>query len=113
MRLETFEPESGGSWRYVSITPEGDEYGFHGVYHHVAPDLIIQTFEFDGLPEAGHVTLETLRLEALPGGRTRLTGQSVFQSVEDRDGMIEAGMESGVVDGYERLDEVLEGVPAR
>ena len=110
-RLETFEPVSGGRWRYLSIGADGNEYGFHGVFHEVSPERIIQTFEFEGLPEAGHVTLETLRLEALPGGRTRLIGQSVFQSVEDRDGMIASGMESGVVDGYARLDELLERMP--
>ena len=72
-----------------------------------APERIIGTFEFEGLPEAGHVTLETTRFEALPGDRTRVTSQSVFQSVADRDGMIESGMETGVNEGYERLDEIL------
>jgi hypothetical protein len=68
---------------------------------------MIQTFEFEGLPEKGHVTLDCMRLETLPGNRTRITIQSVFRSVEDRDGMVEAGMEVGVREGYERLDEVL------
>ena len=71
------------------------------------PERIIGTFEFDGLPESGHVVLETTRFEALPGNRTRITSQSVFQSVSDRDGMIQSGMEHGVVEGYERLDEIL------
>ena len=106
--LETFEPVSGGKWRFVQKDADGNEFGFHGVFHEVSPQRIIQTFEFDGLPEGGHVVLETLRLEDLPGGRTRLTTQSVYQSVADRDGMVQAGMESGVVEGYERLDEILE-----
>jgi len=72
------------------------------------PERIIGTFEFDGLPESGHVVLETTRFEVLPGDRTRVTSQSVFQSVSDRDGMIQSGMEHGVVEGYERLDEILE-----
>jgi hypothetical protein len=72
---------------------------------------MIQTFEFEGLPEKGHVTLDTMRLEQLPGDRTRITIQSVFQSVEDRDGMIQSGMESGLNEGYERLDELFERVP--
>ncbi len=76
--------------------------------HEVLPnERIIGTFEFDGLPEAGHVILETTRFESLPGGRTRVHSQSVFQSVEDRDGMVQSGMEHGVVEGYERLDEIL------
>jgi hypothetical protein len=68
---------------------------------------MIQTFEFEGLPEKGHVSLDTMRLEKLPGDRTRITIQSVFQSVADRDGMVQSGMERGVNEGYERLDEVL------
>lgn len=106
--LETFEPVSGGKWRFTQKDPDGNEYGFHGVFHEISPERMIQTFEFDGLPESGHVILDTTRLEELPGGRTRLTSQSVFQSVADRDGMIESGMESGVNEGYERLDEWLE-----
>lgn len=105
--LVTFEPVSGGKWRFIQKDPDGNEFGFHGVFHEVSPERVIQTFEFEGLPESGHVVLETLRLEDLPNGRTRLTSQSVFQSVADRDGMVQAGMETGVVEGYERLDEIL------
>jgi uncharacterized protein YndB with AHSA1/START domain len=106
--LETFEPRSGGSWRAIQTDKDGNEFAFHGVNHEVlAPERIIGTFEFEGLPEAGHVVLETTRFEALPGGRTRITSQSVFQSIEDRDGMIQSGMESGAAEGYDRLDEVL------
>jgi hypothetical protein len=68
---------------------------------------MIQTFEFEGLPEKGHIVLDTMRLEELPGDRTRVTIQSVYQSVADRDGMIQAGMEQGVNEGYERLDNLL------
>jgi uncharacterized protein YndB with AHSA1/START domain len=110
MNLETFEPVSGGRWRYTHKDQDGNEYGFHGVFHEVTPQRMIQTFEFEGLPESGHVTLETLTLEALPNGRTKLTAQSVFQSVTDRDGMIQSGMETGVNEGYERLDELLETI---
>jgi uncharacterized protein YndB with AHSA1/START domain len=106
--LETFEPVSGGKWRFIQKDQDGNEFGFHGVFHEVSPERIIQTFEFEGLPESGHVILETLRLEDLPNGRTRLTTQSLFQSVADRDGMIQAGMEYGLNQGYEQLDEILE-----
>jgi uncharacterized protein YndB with AHSA1/START domain len=105
--LETFEPVSGGKWRFIQRDRDGNEFGFHGVFHEVSPERLIQTFEFDGLPEAGHVVLETLRLENLPNDRTRLTTQSVYQSVADRDGMIQSGMEHGIKEGYERLDEIL------
>lgn len=108
--LETFEPVSGGKWRFIQKDQDGNDFRFHGVFHEVSPERIIQTFEFEGLPESGHVILETLRLEDLPNGRTRLTTQSVFQSVADRDGMIQAGMEYGLNEGYEQLDEILEAM---
>jgi len=108
MILERFEPRAGGSYRYIHKDQAGNEYAFHGVNHEVLePERLISTFEFEGLPEKGHVILGTVRLEALPGGRTRLTSQSVFQSVADRDGMLQSGMERGVNEGYERLDDLL------
>jgi uncharacterized protein YndB with AHSA1/START domain len=107
--FEVFEPVSGGKYRFTQKDKDGNQYSFHGVTHEVLlNERIIGTFEFDGLPEAGHVVLETTRFEALPGNRTRITSQSVYQSVSDRDGMVESGMEQGVVEGYERLDEILE-----
>ena len=108
MTLETFEPRNGGSWRYIHTDQGGNEYGFHGVYHEVlAPSRMIDTFEFENLPEKGHVSLETARFEEMPGGRTKLTVQAVFQSVADRDGMMQSGMEEGVKDSHNRLDELL------
>src|SRR5512139_2925370 len=69
MILETFEPYSGCRYRYIHKDPEGNEYGFHGVFHEISEDLMIQTFEFEGLPEKGHVSLDSMRLERLPGDR--------------------------------------------
>ncbi len=107
--LERFEPKSGGAWRFIQSDDEGNAYGFHGVFHEVsAPEIIIQTFEYEGLPEIGHVSLETARFEALPRNRTRIIAQAVYQSVADRDGMVASGMEGGVEEGYARLDELLE-----
>lgn len=109
MILEKFEPKSGGEWRYVSKDKDGQEYVFHGVNHEVLyPERLISTFEFEGLPEKGHVELDTATFEELPEGRTRLTVQAVYQSVTDRDGMISSGMEKGMSEGYDRLDELLE-----
>ena len=107
--LEKFEPVNGGSWRYIQKDAEGNEFAFHGINHEVFyPERIIGTFEFEGLPEKGHVLLQTLKLEELTDNRTRMNVQSVFQSVEDRDGMLMSGMEVGVNDSYDRLDEILE-----
>lgn len=107
-KFETFEAKTGGSYRFIQKDADGKEFAFHGVYHEVrAPDRIIGTFEFEGLPETGHVLLETTRFETLPGNRARVVVQDIFQSVADRDGMFQAGMGQGINEGYERLDELL------
>jgi len=109
MILETFEPRNSGSYRFIHKDEDGNEFAFHGVNHEVMfPERMIGTFEFEGLPERGHVELDTAKFEELPGERTKLTIQAVYQSVDDRDGMIHSGMERGVSEGYERLDELLE-----
>lgn len=106
--VEKMDVRSGGQWRFIQRDAEGNAYAFHGVYHEIlAPERIIDTFEFEGLPEKGHVALETMKLDALPDGRTRLTTQSVFQSVTDRDGALQSGMIEGVNETYERLAELL------
>jgi uncharacterized protein YndB with AHSA1/START domain len=109
IKYEKFEPKAGGSYRYISTMDNGISYGFHGVCHDFSPPhRIIQTFEFEGLPESGHVIMETTKFEELPSDRTRVTVQSVFQSLTDRDGMVAAGMERGVKESHERLDQLLE-----
>ncbi len=109
VKYEKFEPKPGGSYRYISTMENGMSFGFHGVCHDFSPpERIIQTFEFEGLPETGHVVMETTKFEDLAAGRTRVTVQSVFQSVSDRDGMVAAGMEHGVTDAHHRLDEMIE-----
>src|SRR5947209_6297459 len=106
--VDKMDVRPGGQWRFINRNAEGNEFGFHGVYHEIlAPERIIDTFEFEGLPETGHVALETMKLEELPGGRTRLITQSVFQTVADRDGMLQSGMEGGLKETYERLEELL------
>jgi uncharacterized protein YndB with AHSA1/START domain/dihydrofolate reductase len=106
MQMEVLEHDArpGGSYRYVHRSREG-EFWFRGVFHTVVPDkLIVQTFEYEGMPE--RVSLDTVRFEDIDG-RTRLTMHSVFASVEERDAMVAAGMENGLRDSMERLGEVL------
>ena len=104
-RIEQWDCRTGGSWRYVAIQ-DGEEYGFHGSFHEVRPsELIVQTFTFEGFPDG--VALEKLVLEDLGNGRTRLTATSLVDSFEGRDAFVASGMETGVVEGYQRLDEVL------
>jgi uncharacterized protein YndB with AHSA1/START domain len=105
MTIDRHDPRDGGSWRYIHRDADGNEYAFHGVFHGTpSPDGIVRTFEFEGTP--GRVSLETATFEER-GGRTLLRMNSVFQSVEDRDGMVQSGMEEGVNDSMERLDELV------
>ncbi len=102
----TFEARHGGTWTLVQRDPDGNEHGFRGVVHgDPTPELTQRTFEWLGLP--GHVSFETMRMEDLGDGRTRVHVSSVFMSVADRDGMAESGMSVGVNEGYQRLDELL------
>ena len=103
--VDRMDFREGGTWRFINRDADGADYAFHGVYHAIAgPARVVQTFEWEGMP--GHVSLETMTLEAV-GGQTRLTAQSVFQSVADRDGMMQGDMESGVNETYDRLEEVV------
>jgi uncharacterized protein YndB with AHSA1/START domain len=103
--VHELEARPGGRWRFVQRDGDGNEQGFHGVYHEAAaPDRIVHTFEWEGLP--GHVLLETITLEE-EDGRTRMTDSSVFQSVADRDGMLSSGMEHGAAASFDRLDQLL------
>jgi uncharacterized protein YndB with AHSA1/START domain len=96
---------SGGGYAFEQSDADGS-YGFRGVIHTVVDnELIIQTFEYLGAPN--EVSLDRMRFEALPGGRSRLVGRSVFTSTEALQGMIDSGMEYGVREGYEKLDELL------
>jgi uncharacterized protein YndB with AHSA1/START domain len=99
------ELKTGGSWRFVQTEPGGRVHGFHGVYHEVlAPVKLVYTFEYEGQP--GHVALVTDTYEE-KNGKTTMTSQTIFQSVEDRDGMVNSGMEFGVAEGIERFEEIL------
>lgn len=105
MKLEAWEPRDGGTWRYIHSDEDGNSFGFHGVFHgDQTPDGMLQTFEFEGWP--GQVSLEKLTFEERDG-KTVVRTHSVYQTVEARDGMVESGMEEGINDGYDRLDELL------
>jgi len=105
MKIEHFDCRTGGSYRYLHVS-DGNEYGFHGSFHEVRPaELIVQTFTFEGFPDG--VALERMVFEDLGGGRTRLVATSLVDSFEERDAFVASGMEDGVREGYERLDELL------
>lgn len=103
--VDKMDVRQGGIWRFVQRDAGGNEYAFHGVYHEsLAPERLVYTFEFEGMP--GHVLLATITFEEQPGGKTKLTDRSVFQTQEDRDGMLQSGAEAGAV-MYDRLAELL------
>lgn len=106
MEIDEYDCRDGGRYRYVHRDDAGNAWGFHGVFHgRQSADGMVQTFEFEGAP--GHVSLDSVRFEDLGDGRSRLVGRSVYQSVEARDAMVEGGMETGVQEGYERLDDLI------
>jgi uncharacterized protein YndB with AHSA1/START domain len=109
--IDKMDMRTGGSWRVIQQDPEGNETAFHGVYHEVlAPERIIDTMEWEGMP--GHVLFETVIFEELDG-KTKVTNKSVFQSVEDRDGMLNTGMEIGVKESNERFAELLKEIQGK
>ena len=103
--IEKFELEKGGHGRFVEHSPQG-VHGFEGRFREVTPPgRVVQTFEWDGMP--GYVVIETLELEDLGDGRTKLVNVSLFHTSEERDGMLESGMEEGLNQSYVALDRVL------
>lgn len=114
LTIERFELRRGGHWRFVEHTPDGAKHGFEGRYREVTPpSRMVHTFEWDGMP--GHVVINQTDLEDLNDGRTRLVVISQFSSQEERDGMMQSGMEGGMNQSYQTLDRLLDGslAPAR
>jgi uncharacterized protein YndB with AHSA1/START domain len=105
MTVDTWDPRSGGSWAYSHRRGE-EVYAFFGSFHELREAArIVQTFTYAGSPDS--VALEISIFEELPGGRTRLSSRSIGSSVEERDSMVSGGMEHGIVEGYQKLDELL------
>lgn len=109
MTIDRWDARDGGGYRYVHSDASGS-HGFHGVFHSMAMDHMVQTFEYEGAP--GHVSLDTQALIDLGNGRTRVRSHSIFMSVADRDMMVEHGMAGGVEEGFNRLDELMERLRA-
>lgn len=105
MTIDRWECVTGGGYRFEHSDDEGT-YRFFGSFHEVREnERIVQTFTFEGYPDG--VSLETLTLTELDGGRCRLDILSVVDTFEARDAMLASGMETGVTEGYEQLDELL------
>ncbi len=95
----------GGGYRFVLRGPDGNDYGFRGVYREITPPVrVVNTFEFEGMP--GHESVETVTLEEVDG-KTKLTSLALYQSTQDRDGHLHSGMESGARESHDRLEELI------
>jgi uncharacterized protein YndB with AHSA1/START domain len=106
MQIQHWDFCTGGGYRYVHENEHG-KFGFNGVFHKVRDnEFVIQTFEFEGAPDM--VNIEFLWFEGLGGDRTRLKGRSICPNTEARDALLSSGMEGGMTEGYERLDELLQ-----
>lgn len=103
--VDVLEAKAGGKWRFVEKGQDGSEFGFHGIYHEVTPRRIVDTFEFEGMP--GHVLMETISFEPLGDSKTKMVSQSVFQSIEARDGMLASDMENGANASLDKLETLL------
>jgi uncharacterized protein YndB with AHSA1/START domain len=103
--VDRMDVKAGGTWRFVIRDPDGAEHGFHGTYREVTPpERIVWTFEFEGFP--GHVSVDTATFVDL-GDQTKMIATSLFHTLEERDGMLGSGMEKGMNETYQRLDEIL------
>ena len=106
MRLQQWDARTGGSYRYTAERDGEVVASFYGSFHEVRPSLrLVQTFTFEGVPDG--VSMDIISFDDLGGGRTRVTCLSVLESIEGRDAMLASGMETGVIEGYEALDELL------
>jgi uncharacterized protein YndB with AHSA1/START domain len=109
VRCEEMDVREGGRWKHVQTMQDGTEFAFYGVYHEVQPnERVVQTFEFSGLPERGHVILEKMELRDSEDGKTKLTVTQSFFSVQDRDGMVQSGMEEGLQNTYATLEKLVQ-----
>lgn len=103
--IESWDARTGGSWSYTSTNCDGDAQGFFGSFHLVRPGRMVQTFTWQGMPDG--VSLDTIVFEPLPGGRTRVVGTSLVDSIEARDAILRSGMDLGMREGYAKLDALL------
>lgn len=108
MTVQEMDVRPGGSYRYTHRDPatDGGPFVFFGEFREVEPPrLLVQTFQFEGNEHPPSV--DRVELEELEDGRTRLVVTAILDSIEDREAMLQSGMEKGVSEGYEKLDELL------
>ena len=108
--VDQMDVRPGGSWRFVGRNSDASETAFRGTYREVTPpERIVQTFETEGW---GRVHVQTVTFEDL-GGRTKLTTTLLFDTTEERDGLLAYGGERGMNESYARLDDLLARLASR
>lgn len=106
--VDKMDVRPGGVWRFVQRDPDSNEYAFNGVYKEiVSPERLVYTFEFEGMP--GHVLLETVTFEE-EDDKTKLTDKAHYKTLEDLEGMLQSGMESGATETMDRFGELLQKI---
>jgi uncharacterized protein YndB with AHSA1/START domain len=105
VHVEKLEARDGGSWRFIQTDTDGQEFAFHGIFHKVSPEMTIQTFEFEGVPN--HPSLDKMTL-IQKEGKTYMHIESTFTNVSDLNSMLQSGMEEGMQNTYNQLDKVLQ-----
>jgi uncharacterized protein YndB with AHSA1/START domain len=103
-KIDYWDARTGGSWRFTQHRGD-EEFGFHGSFHEISDHRVVQTFTWEGEPDG--VALETMWFEDLGDGRTRLHARSLTESFAGRDAWLQSGMETGVNEGYAKLDALL------
>lgn len=106
MRIDAWDARTGGSYRYTAVRDGEEIASFYGSFHEAREgERLVQTFTWEGMPDG--VSLETVTFTDLGDGRTRTTGVSVVDSMEAREAILASGMDTGVIEGYEKLDALL------
>ena len=101
----------GGTWRYVMVTPDGTEVAFHGTYREIVPNerlVYTELFEMPGVSD-DDATVNTVTLEEADG-RTTMTSVTECNTAEVRSMIIATGMEAGMQDAYDLLEELAIGL---
>lgn len=95
----------GGAWRFVQTSPDGQETAFSGIYREVdPPNRLVSTEEYEAMPGTGYLVTVTFEEQ---NGTTTVTSHLLYKSQEHRDGHLQSGMEWGLNETYQRLDELL------
>jgi len=104
--IEKNDLKIGGGWRYTQTDSDGKVYAFRGEYKEIdEPNRIVRTFEYEPMP--GHILIETVALEAQADGTTKMTATAHYDNLNDLEGMVDMGMESGQREGFERLAKLV------